>query len=121
MSGTIFPFAIRCSEDGHSDYRFRTAFMAAKPKDLVWFAYDVIVHSPVHIEFEVYGMLDNVRGGVGDKIASLPAKVNPSVTEDVIEKRIKAKALERRIKEIQDAEAIIIDSYVHEIRKEIYQ
>lgn len=112
----IFPISLSCREDGWSEYSFRSHFNAAKPVNLVWYAYDTIIHSPISVEFVVYDMADNTYGGLGKKIASLKTAVPAESTSRAIDRKIMSLAQARRAEELRAAEEAIINSYAAGIR-----
>lgn len=113
---TIFPIHLACNDKGWSEHAFRKSFLEAKPKELIWFGYDTIIHSQTDVEFVVYDMLDNMYGGLGKRIGAFKTAVSEQVTGDAINRRIMALATARRHRELSEAEAVIIKSYADEIR-----
>lgn len=88
MSGQedFFPIEIPCSYiHGHSCMEFRDEFLAVRPANMHWYAYDVIIKGPTSIVFVVYNMRDNLRGGVGDEIARLKSECSEAKTKLWIE------------------------------------
>ena len=66
----VFPFTLVSTWKGHSDLRFQRTFLRAKPEEMTWYCYDVIVKSPSEVTFAVYDIYDNVYGVKGKKIAA---------------------------------------------------
>ncbi len=112
----IFPIVVPCSEQGFGAHAFNKIFLAKKPEDMIWHGYDSVIHSRTDVEFFVFDMLDNCRGGVGKEIARFKAVVPESTTEKFIERRIMDLAMEKRTIEIIAAEGEIVKRYADEIR-----
>lgn len=117
----LFPFILYCEEKGdgsvHSALKFREVFINSKPKEIgSFYGYDVQVLSPREVEFTVYGMRDNCRGGLGAVTGKFKAYVNAKTTEDAIEARIKTMASDRRRMELELMEAKIVRGYAEELR-----
>ena len=84
----FFPFTIGYdSRFGGINYDYRALFMANKPKDMIWYAAAVIVHSPTQVEFVVYEMYDNYYGGVGAEIARFFVAVDKTANDKAMEQR----------------------------------
>lgn len=114
----LFPFTIFALETTHytmSAHGFRGAFLAAKPKDLTWYAYDVIVKSRTEVEFTVYSMRDNCYGGIGEKIATFEAVVDPSLTAGPIENEALRRGHEKRAEELMAIERRMVRRYADEL------
>lgn len=111
----LFPFTIECDYRGWSAHAFRDAFLARKPEGLTWYAYDVVVRSPNDVEFIVYSIACNVRGGVGREVARFQAEVPRSTTWPSIERQAEQLAKVLRRKELTEAEDEIIRGYASAI------
>lgn len=118
-SSKIFPITLSCSPLGWSSYAFKPYFMEAKPADLIWYAYDTIIHSQTSVEFVVYDMADNVYGGLGKNIASFKATVPEHATTAAIDQKIAILARARRDAELLASEVAIVNDYAAEIRKSL--
>jgi hypothetical protein len=113
----IFPILIPCDPRGWSAHSFQPYFMAAKPKDMVWYGYDTIINSKTEVEFVVYDMADNAYGGIGKQIASLKATVPSELTNNAVDQKIISLARSRRATELQLAEDAIVSRYTEELRE----
>jgi hypothetical protein len=115
----VFPITLRCTPDGHYPYGWRETFLAAKPAKMVWFAFDVIIHTPTGVEFIAYSF-DELHFHVGDEIGRFHVDVSRDLTENDINRKILILAKNRRLKELEDEELKIINRYADEIRALIY-
>jgi hypothetical protein len=110
----LFPFTLYAEETPHftsSSYDFRGVFLANKPAELTWFAYDVVIHSPTRIEFMVYDMRDTFFGGLGNIIANFSATVPATLTLKHMERQAMRLARARREEELLEAERKIMRGY----------
>lgn len=87
----VFPFTLYCSEREWWRPLF-SDFLRVKPKDMVWYAYDVTVESRTGVSFIVHDMLCNATGGIGKVIEVIPATVSKEATERLVEDRIMSMA-----------------------------
>lgn len=118
----VFPIELRARETEHhtsSPFQFRSAFLKAKPADMRWYEFDVIIKSRTHVEFVAYDIRDTVFGGIGREIWRGTATVPASLTNDDVERAIHRAARYRREEEIAAAEAAIVAGYADEIRAEL--
>lgn len=119
MSEPFFPFTLKCRDRGgyvQSPTEFRHVFFEARPKDASYYAYDVIVKSPRHIEFVVFGMHCPVRGGLGRETYRVDVdNLDPETSKSALSSRAKELARKRRKQELDDIEAGIIQRYSKEI------
>lgn len=117
----FFPFTLGAWDSGYGWSRsptdFQGAFMANKPEGLVWYAYDVEVKSPTLVEFTVYDMACNVKGGIGRKIAEFGATVEPWVTQTAIEARVKVLAQAVRDRELARQEERKVEGYADDLKR----
>lgn len=112
----IFPITLLAYERGGAR-EFRQLFLDNRPKDQSWYAYDTEILSPTHVKFTVYGMLDMVYGGIGEKRFEFEVTdVAPDITRAAIDQRIRRLACCVRETEIAKAEEAKIDGYASEIR-----
>ncbi len=125
MSNNIFPIELYAYEGEHytsSAFEFRKDFQKAFDDQRAtgsikhYFAYDVIIHSKTNVSFVVYDMRDNIYGGIGAKLGTIDATVDPSVTEKAIKDRIYRLAKERRRVELAIIEEDIIEQYAEDYR-----
>lgn len=122
----IFPITRAAYETPNftqSAYEYREAFLGAwKELDEQvrrregYYAYDVVIHSRTQVEFIVYDMRDNCRGGIGKETRRLTARVKASLTRPDVEREIYRWAEARRSAELLAAEERIISGYATEIR-----
>jgi hypothetical protein len=122
MTVPFFPFTIPADETPHytaSCYDFRPVFMAHRPKDMTWFAYDVIVKSRDEIEFVVFDMRCNVSGGIGKEIGRIPAVVPEVLTLKHINDQARRRAIAKREWELHNAEKRIIERYTAQFLEDI--
>jgi hypothetical protein len=114
----LFPFTLYAEETPHytsSPFDFRPTFLQVRPKDMGWYAYDVEIKSPTEVTFTVRAMRDACSGGIGDKIGTLTATVDPALTRKAITNRAMALAAARRASELYAEEQRIILSYAEEL------
>lgn len=110
----LFPFCLFAEETPHftsSERDFQQTFLATKPADMSWFAYDVVILSPTQIEFIVYNMRCIASGGIGEPIANFSATVPAVLTLKHMERRAFSLARARRDEELLEAERKIVKSY----------
>jgi hypothetical protein len=122
MTVPFFPFTIAAEETPHytaSCYDFRPTFMAHRPKDMTWFAYDVIVKARDEIEFVVFDMRDNCSGGIGKQIGRFAAVVPEALTLKHINDEARRRAFAKREWELHNAEKRIIERYTLQILEDI--
>lgn len=98
---TLFPFTV-CNVAGYPD--IRNEFLKVKPTDMMWYELDVEIKAQTSVVFHVYDMYDNVHGGRGDLIASLPAKVDHSLFLPLIIEEAACLAKDLQVKELMEAE-----------------
>ena len=117
MGEEVFPFTLYADRvKGWSDYDFRKDFMKVRPRDLVWYGYDVIIESVTQVTFIAYDMRDMCHGGLGDKIAEFPATVDKTITSACIERRIWCMAERARDHELAATELLKITEHAERIR-----
>jgi hypothetical protein len=119
MTASVFPITLRCDHTGWSAYDFRDAFLAAKPAGLTYYAYDTIIHSRTEVEFVAYDMLDNCYGGVGKEKARFRATVSRDLTDEAVKKQVYLVAQDRRERELDQREELIIRAYAAEIERQL--
>jgi len=115
----VFPFTLVSTWKGHSDLRFQRTFLRAKPEEMTWYCYDVIVKSPSEVTFAVYDIYDNVYGVKGKKIAEVNAEADIALTAECINDRIQHMAKIFRAEELACIEQAIIDGYAARIKAAI--
>lgn len=112
----FYPFTLYAShQHGGVNCDFRRLWMKTKPADMTWYAAHVQVLSKTEIRFDVYGMEDNVYGGIGGKIGEFRVTCTADDTSECRARRAVYLAEQRRGQELQDAEERIIASYANEI------
>lgn len=110
----MFPLRLNCDrEKGWSEHDFRSIFIINKPDDLSWYGYDVVIHSPTEVTFDVWDMYDNVYGGCGEVIAEVKATVKPVITRKYIVAKA-AHIAEARIKQEKKYEEAVKVAYMAE-------
>jgi hypothetical protein len=122
MDDPFFPFTLHAEETPHytqSEGKFRAVFNAVRPKDLSWFAYDVVIKSPTYVTFVMYDMRDNCSGGLGKYIGKCHSVVDAKLTRPFIEKQAQRRAVARRARELHAAENALIARYTLQILEDL--
>lgn len=123
MTEPFFPFRLYGSgEHGGGPLNFRAAFQANRPDmiDIVegkgtgweytrrekfsYYAFDVIVLSQTEVEFVCFDMYDNYWGGKGKEFHRFTATVDKSVTNKHVGRRLFARGIDRRERELAEQE-----------------
>jgi hypothetical protein len=136
MVNDFFPFRLYSSSDhGHSPSGFGKAFQANRPEYIErveskgtkfewtrqekfsYYCYDVIIFSQTEVEFVCFDMYDNYYGGKGKEIHRFRATVNKSVTNEYVGRRLFARGVDRRERELAEAEKKLCRKYANEERK----
>lgn len=110
---TFFPFTVRFP------IGFKDVFMTHKPKDLLWFEFDVVVRSKTSVTFLIYNMKDNYWGGRGDKIKTMP--VNNIKAKDIkplIKSQLEQKSFEIQFERQEQKEEIERIQIVKKLREQ---
>ncbi|WP_353645728.1 hypothetical protein [Mesorhizobium sp. WSM2239] len=115
MTNNIFPITLPCNNRGWSAPEFRSTFLSAKPADLTWYSYDVIIHSRTLVEFVVYDIRCSSTGGRGAEKARFNTYVLRGLTTYTVKQKARRLAEERRAKELFEKEEAIIKRYMAEI------
>jgi hypothetical protein len=86
----IFPFTVKAYDNTYyvQQPQCRKSFLAVKPKDLLWYAFDVTVLTAEEAEFTVYDMADFVYGGIGKKTTTLKGRLTKEESDSLIKSRI---------------------------------
>lgn len=116
MNDQFFPFTLKCDRaNGWSAYDFKGLFLATKPKDTTWYAYDVVVLSPSRVEFIAFGMRDSYHGGVGEVIGRYAAEAPSSVMRPSLVDRALKLGKQRFLREQELRDTEIIATYANEL------
>lgn len=110
---SIFPIRLK-SVGGERE--LNRLFIQTKPKDMIYYAFDTIIHSAKEIEFIVYDMDKSFfgGGGVGKELHRYKVQCDPLLTQQPIENRLYQIAMERRAKELDKIEQDMIEKYYRE-------
>lgn len=135
MAEAFFPFRLYSNDRGHSPSGFTKPFQANRPEYIEHveckgqpfeytrrekfscYCYDVIILSQTEIEFVCFDMYDNYYGGKGKEIHRFRAIVDKSVTNEYIGRRLFARGVDRRERELAEAERKLCQKYANEERK----
>lgn len=117
----MFPFTLYCDrERGWSNVNFRPLFLSNKPKELIWYAYDVNILSKSEVEFIVYDIKDAVYGGVGSKLLSFICSADENLVKEFVVDRATSMAIVKRKQELNKEEDFIVAGYTNSILDSIY-
>ena len=87
----IFPFTVRAYDTGHfiDQPRCRKSFLDQKPKDKMWYAFDVTVEDKDrNCLFTVYDMKDIADGGIGQKTFDFKGVLSESEYSELLKREI---------------------------------
>lgn len=116
----FFPITLEgWNNNGGGDRAFKKIFLEHKPLGKLWYAYTTVIKSKTRIQFKVYGMQDNVYGGVGMEIYRFSVTVPFTVTQKAIAEHAEYLARMRREKELEKQEKLLIIKYKHEILSQL--
>lgn len=135
MTESFFPFRLYSNDRGYDPSGFNKPFQANrleyiervenKGTKFEWtrrekfscYCYDVIILSQTEVEFVCFDMYDFCYGGKGKEIHRFRATVDKSVTKEYIGRRLFARGVDRRERELAEAERKICHKYANEERK----
>jgi len=120
----IFPINLYPSgRQGGITRDFKENFLKTRKEsiyaDYIWYAVTVSILSNSSVEYHVHDILDNVYGGVGKKLYTITAEVNPNVIEPYIRQRLYDMAEEEIDREEKQRRHNAINARANQISRRI--
>lgn len=93
------------------------AHVIKRTLNFTYYCFDVVIKSATEVEFRCYDMYNTATGGRGEFTTAFGGVVDKSVTQKFIDKRLMDRAINRRVRELDEIEMAICAGYAEDERK----